>query len=270
MTNLDQLSTLLKEKAPFVPKAGLILGSGLGGFDKSMDIEAIVDYKDLPGFPVSSAPGHKGRFLFGRVSGVPIVAMQGRVHMYEGYSPQEVVLPIRLMSRIGAEILIVTNAAGGLGDGFKQGDLMIITDQITSFVPSPLMGPNDPSLGVRFPDMTQVYDLELTQFLRDSAKDAGIVPVEGVYLQFTGPQYETPTEVRMAKLLGAHAVGMSTAVEALAARHAGMRVCGVSLISNLAAGLQGAPLTEEEVLETGQQTAQKFAQLITGLISRLQ
>lgn len=270
MNTLDHMTDLIKSRAPFIPKAGLILGSGLGDYDQSMEIETIIDYKDLPGFPVSSAPGHKGRFLFGRVEGVPIIAMQGRVHLYEGYSPQEVVLPIRLMAKIGVEILIVTNAAGGLGDGFKQGDLMIITDQITALVPSPLIGPNDPSLGVRFPDMTHVYDLELTQFLRDSAKEAGIVPVEGVYCQFTGPQYETPAEIRMAKILGASAVGMSTAIETMAARHAGMRVCGVSLISNLAAGLQGAPLTEEEVLETGKQTSLKFAKLITGLIKRFQ
>ena len=209
----------VKEKVDFQPKVALVLGSGLGDYADRMEIEAELDYHDIDGFPVSTIPGHKGRFVFGHVGEVPVVVMQGRVHYYEGYSIQDVVLPVRLMRMMGAEVLFLTNAAGGVNYDFHAGDLMMITDQISSFVPSPLIGPNMEELGVRFPDMSDVYDKELQNVIRATAKELNIPLQEGVYLQLTGPAYESPAEVRMCRILGADAVGMSTACQAVAANH---------------------------------------------------
>lgn len=256
----------VRERIDFKPQAALILGSGLGDYGESIRIESTLDYHEIEGFPVSTVPGHKGRFLFGYVGEVPVVIMQGRVHYYEGYPITDVVLPIRLMKMMGAELLFLTNAAGGLNPGFSAGDFMMITDQIANFVPSPLIGPNIDELGSRFCDMSEIYDKDLQGIIRETAKELGISIKEGVYVQLTGPNFETPHEVKMCRLLGGDAVGMSTACEAIAANHMGMRICGISCISNMGCGLQEQPLSHAEVQETADRVAPLFKKLITGCI----
>ena len=252
-----------RRKIDFKPQTALVLGSGLGDFAESIRIEATLDFHDIEGFPVSTVPGHKGRFVFGHVSDVPVVIMQGRVHFYEGYSMAEVVLPIRLMKMMGAETLILTNAAGGVNYDFHSGDFMLIRDHIASFVPSPLLGENIDELGERFPDMSEIYDRNLGNAVCQAAAELGIPLKEGVYLQTTGPAYESKQEVSMYRMLGADAVGMSTACEAIAANHMGMRICGISCISNLACGMTDHPLSHAEVQETSDRMASSFKLLIT-------
>lgn len=253
----------VREKIDFQPKAALVLGSGLGDYADSVQVEAVLDYRDIEGFPVSTVSGHKGRFVFGYIGEVPVVIMQGRVHYYEGYSMEDVVLPTRLMKMMGAEVLFLTNASGSVNTDFQAGDFMVIRDHITSFVPSPLIGENPEEMGVRFPDMSQVYDTKLRSLIQEAAAEMDLTIREGVYVQLSGPQFETPAEVRMCRMLGGDAVGMSTACEAVAANHMNMKICGVSLISNLGAGLAETPLTNEEVYETSQRVAPLFKQLIT-------
>lgn len=257
-----------KEKIDFTPKIALILGSGLGDYAEQADIKAVLDYKDIEGFPVSTAPGHKGRFVFGYVGGVPVVIMQGRVHYYEGYSMEDVVLPIRLMKMMGAEVLFLTNAAGGVNWQFECGDFMLINDQIC-MAPSPLIGENPDELGPRFPDMSEIYSKELREVIRHTARDLDIRLREGVYIQLTGPNYESPSEVRMVRTLGADAVGMSTACEAIAANHMGMKIAGISCISNLACGVSNRPLSHAEVQETADKAAPIFTKLITESIKNI-
>ncbi len=253
----------MKRKLPFVPKTALVLGSGLGGYAESIRVEESLNYQDIAGFPCSTVEGHKGRFVFGYVEDVPVVCMQGRVHYYEGYAMSDVVLPIRLMRLMGAKTLFLTNAAGGINMSYAPGDLMLIRDHISSLVPSPLIGPNLDGLGPRFCDMTNVYDVRLCHILKEAAKEAGIPLQEGVYMQFSGPQYETPAEIRMARTLGADAAGMSTACEAIAAHHAGMRVCGISCITNMAAGVSKERLSHAEVQETANRVSARFQKLVT-------
>lgn len=254
------------KKITFKPRLALILGSGLGGFCDTMDVRETLDYGDIPGFPVSTVAGHKGRFVFGYSGGVPVVAMQGRVHYYEGYSVQDAVLPTRLMKLMGAEILFLTNAAGGINPSFKAGDFMMITDHISSFVPSPLIGRNIDELGVRFPDMSEIYSKRLRGVIENAAAAENVPLKSGIYLQTTGPNYETPAEIRAFGRLGADAVGMSTAIEAMAARHAGLEICGISCISNLAAGISANPLTHKEVQETADKAAPLFRKLVARVI----
>ena len=256
----------VREKISFEPQVALILGSGLGDYAEQVQVEAVLDYHDIEGFPVSTVLGHKGRFVFGYIQNVPVVIMQGRVHFYEGYDMHDVVLPTRLMGMLGAKVLFLTNAAGGMQKGMHAGDFMLITGHISSFVPSPLVGPNIEELGTRFPDMSEVYKKDLQEIIRNTAKNGGIPLKEGVYVQTTGPNYETPEEIRMYRSLGADAVGMSTACEAMAANHMGMRVCGISCISNLAAGISENPLTHAEIQETADRVAPLFQQLITASI----
>ncbi|WP_455190057.1 purine-nucleoside phosphorylase [Eubacterium ramulus] len=256
----------VREKISFEPQVALILGSGLGDYAEQIQVEAVLDYHDIEGFPVSTVLGHKGRFVFGYIQNVPVVIMQGRVHFYEGYDMHDVVLPTRLMGMLGAKVLFLTNAAGGMQKGMHAGDFMLITGHISSFVPSPLVGPNIEELGTRFPDMSEVYKKDLQEIIRNTAKNCGIPLKEGVYVQTTGPNYETPEEIRMYRSLGADAVGMSTACEAMAANHMGMRVCGISCISNLAAGISENPLTHAEIQETADRVAPLFQQLITASI----
>lgn len=256
----------VREKISFEPQVALILGSGLGDYAEQVQVEAVLDYHDIEGFPVSTVLGHKGRFVFGYIQNVPVVIMQGRVHFYEGYDMHDVVLPTRLMGMLGAKVLFLTNAAGGMQKGMHAGDFMLITGHISSFIPSPLVGPNIEELGTRFPDMSEVYKKDLQEIIRNTAKNCGIPLKEGVYVQTTGPNYETPEEIRMYRSLGADAVGMSTACEAMVANHMGMRVCGISCISNLAAGISENPLTHAEIQETADRVAPLFQQLITASI----
>lgn len=252
----------VRKKTDFVPKIALILGSGLGALAEEIEIAAIVDYGEIEGFPTSTVPGHKGRFVFGSMDGVPVVIMQGRVHYYEGYEMRDVVLPTRLMKLMGAEVLFLTNASGGVNPDFSAGDFMLITDQIANFVPSPLIGPNLEQFGTRFPDMSEIYNKELRAVIADTAKELNIRLRQGVYIQLTGPNFESPAEVRMCRALGADAVGMSTACEAIAANHAGMKVCGISCVANLGCGLTENPLTHREVMEAADKAAPLFKKLI--------
>ncbi len=268
----DKLQKCLKcvrEKVDFVPDVALVLGSGLGEYADTMKVVSELSYKDIDGFPVSTAPGHKGRFVFGYVGDTKVVVMQGRVHYYEGYDISDVVLPIRLMKLLGAKTLFLTNASGGINPDFEAGDLMLITDQISQLIPSPLRGENIAELGVRFPDMSHIYDEKLQELARKCAKNQGIELKEGVYIQTPGPNYESPAEIRMAKTMGADAVGMSTACEAIAANHMGMDIIGISCISNLAAGISPTPLTEEEVLEAASKVSKKFTALVTDIITNI-
>lgn len=260
---LEKTFSQVRSMTDFVPLIGLVLGSGLGEFASCMKVIKEIPYEEIEGFPVSTVPGHSGRFIFGYFDQVPVICMKGRVHYYEGYEISDVVLPIRLMRKLGAEILFLTNAAGGVNETFSAGDLMMITDQISVFAPNPLIGPNLEELGTRFPDMSQIYDQELRKLIRETAEKYGIPLREGIYTQLTGPSYESPAEIRMLRTLGTDAVGMSTAVEAIAGRHAGMRVCGISCISNLAAGMSGKALNHIEVQEAGKQAAEKFTKLVS-------
>ncbi len=267
-SKLQNAVNSIREKTDFVPEIAIVLGSGLGGFADEIDVVATVDYGEIKGFPVSTVAGHKGRFVFGYLSGKAVVAMQGRVHYYEGYPIGDVVMPTRIMGMLGAKKLILTNAAGGVNYNYRPGDFMIITDHITNFVPSPLIGENIEELGVRFPDMSEVYSKRLRKIVAESAIECGISIKEGVYVQLTGPNYETPAEIRMCRTLGADAVGMSTACEAMTARHMGLEVCGISCITNMASGMNREPLSHKEVQETADRVAEQFKALITAVVGK--
>ena len=253
----------IEGKIPFVPKIALILGSGLGDYAEHLEVEGSIDYHEIQDFPVSTVSGHKGRYVFAHIGEVPVVLMQGRVHFYEGYPIEDVVLPTRLMQRMGAEILFLTNACGSVNPAFQAGDFMLLTDHILYSVPNPLIGENLSELGVRFPDMSEVYDSGLREKIRKAAEAMQLSLREGVYMQFSGPSFETPAEVKMAHILGADAVGMSTACEAIAGRHAGMKVCGISWISNLGAGLSEEPLSDEDVKIVAGKVAPLFRKLVS-------
>ncbi|MBO6115081.1 MAG: purine-nucleoside phosphorylase [Lachnospiraceae bacterium] len=261
----DSVESKIKTK----PSIALVLGSGLGDFADCLEDKTIIEYKDIPDFPVSTVSGHDGKYILGKLYDKQIIAMKGRVHFYEGYPIEKVVMPIRLMKLMGAKTLIVTNAAGGINKSFNPGTLMVINDHITSFVPSPLIGTNIESLGTRFPDMSNVYDEDYIKLLHDISSECGIEVKDGVYLQTTGPNYETPAEIKMFGALGADAVGMSTACEAMAAKHMDMRIAGVSCITNMAAGLSATKLNHEEVKKTADMISDKFTKLIKEFIKRI-
>lgn len=253
----------IRSKISFKPEIGLILGSGLGDYAEEIRIEETLDYGDIENFPISTVAGHKGRFIFGYIGEVPAVIMQGRVHYYEGYPMADVVLPVRLMGMMGAKVLFLTNASGGIQAGMEAGDFMLIRDQVSNFVPSPLLGQNIDALGVRFPDMSNIYNNDLCEIIKRTAAEQEIQLKEGVYIQLGGPNYESPAEINMCRIVGADAVGMSTACEAIAANHMGMKVCGISCISNLAAGISPHPLTHGEIQETADRVAPLFKRLVT-------
>lgn len=253
----------VRGKIDFTPKVAIVLGSGLGDYAESIRVVDELDYHAIEGFPVSTVPGHAGKFIFGYVGEVPVVCMKGRVHYYEGYDMSDVVLPIRLMGLLGAKILFLTNASGGINTSFRAGDLMLMTDHISCFVSNPLIGANLDELGARFPDMSSVYDKKLLDIIRSTAVKENVPLQEGVYVQLTGPSYESPAEIRMLRTLGADAVGMSTVVEAIAANHMGMRVCGISCICNLAAGMAETPLSHGEVQAAADEAAPRFKKLLT-------
>ncbi len=259
----------IRERTDFVPECAIVLGSGLGGFAENIEVKTTIEYSEIDGFPVSTVSGHAGRFVFGRIDGVNVVIMQGRVHFYEGYPITDVVLPIRIMGLLGAKILFLTNASGAINRSFEAGSLMLICDQISSFVPSPLIGANINELGTRFPDMSEIYDKKLQELIIRAAEELGISLKRGVYIQTTGPNYESPAEIRAYAALGADAVGMSTACEAIAARHMGMRVCGVSCISNMAAGISETPLSHEDIKVAADKAGADFARLLRLSLSRM-
>ncbi|MBR3149869.1 MAG: purine-nucleoside phosphorylase [Eubacterium sp.] len=265
----EKLVEQINSRIAFKPEIAIILGTGLGKFAENIDVIYELKYSDINGMPVSTAPSHEGRFVFGTIEGKNVVAMQGRVHLYEGYTPQQVVMPIRIMRALGAEKLIVTNAAGGINKNLNVGDFMMISDQISSFVPSPLIGKNDDTIGTRFPDMSNAYDKKLQALIKSTASELNIPIKSGVYAQLSGPQFETPAEIKMLSAIGADAVGMSTAIETIAAVHCGFKVCGISLISNLACGILDRPLSEEEVGDTASSVSERFEALIKGIIRNI-
>lgn len=269
MEKLEGAVRYIRGRAGFRPKAAVILGSGLGGYAGQMRIVCEIPYGEVPGMPVSTVEGHDGRFIFGYVGETPVAAMKGRVHYYEGYAIEEVVRPVRILGMLGAEKILLTNAAGGINLSFRPGDLMLITDQIASLVPNPLRGKNLEQLGPRFPDMSAVYDKGWREEIREAAAACGVPLREGVYLQTPGPSYETPAEIRMFRGWGADAVGMSTAVEAIAARHMGMKVAGISCITNMAAGILEQPLCHEEVQETAAKVEESFTRLVSAVLERV-
>lgn len=260
---------IIRGKTNFIPEIAIVLGSGLGNYAEKMEIVTEISYTEIEGFPVSTVAGHDGKFLFGYIGEKAVVMMKGRVHYYEGYEMEDVVLPIRLMKMLGAKTLILTNAAGGIDSSYVSGDLMLIEDQITSFVSSPLRGQNLESLGTRFPDMSSIYDQELKDIAKKIAHKQGLDLKQGVYLQTQGPNYESPAEIKMYAACGAHAVGMSTACEAVAAKHMGMKILGISCISNMAAGILDQPLNHLEVQETANKIQSTFEKLISGIVEAI-
>lgn len=272
----DEMEGRLAAAAAFVrkslgvaPRIGVVLGSGLGDFATLVEVDSVISYADIPGFPAATVEGHAGRFVFGHLDGVAVMVMQGRVHYYEGYDMADVVMPIRLMRLLGVEAAVLTNAAGGITPALTPGTFMLVTDHLSFLVPSPLRGANLDGLGPRFPDMSHVYDPGLLDLARTAAAAEAIDLREGVYIQTAGPNFETPAEIRMYGRLGADAVGMSTACEAAAARHCGLRVCALSCIANLAAGISPTPLSIEEVYEVSARRAPDFQRLLRRLIREI-
>ena len=261
--------TLAQRLGAFRPEVLLILGSGLGALGDRVEEPILVPYGDVPHMKCSTAPDHQGRFVFGSLAGRRVAVMQGRLHTYEGWSFADVSYPVRVLRLLGAETLIVTNAAGAVNTAFSAGDLMLITDHIKLFGVSPLWGPNPEEFGPRFPDMSRVYTPSLQEAARQAAQELNIPLRQGVYMYFPGPQYETPAEVRAARLLGADVVGMSTVPEAITAAHCGMKVLGFTLCTNMAAGVLDQPLSGEEVIAAGQAAAPRFAALVTACLSRV-
>jgi purine-nucleoside phosphorylase len=256
-------------KTKLRPRIGLVLGSGLGAFANEIAGAARIDYQNIPHFPRSTAIGHAGRMVIGKVAGVPVAIMQGRVHFYEGYSPREVIFPMRVMARMGIRAALITNAAGGINTNFKQGCLVVLRDHINLQGTNPLIGPNDEHFGVRFPDMTQVYWKPYQAAALQEGKRLGIEIAEGVYAALTGPSYETPAEIRYLRTIGADLVGMSTVPEVIAAAHLGIRVLGISCVTNMAAGILDQPITTEEVMETGERVKADFVALLRAAIPRM-
>ena len=259
----------IKSKIPYVPEVAITLGSGLGDFVNNLKIDATIDYKDVKNFPKATNQNHKGKFVFTEINGVKTLVMQGRIHFYEGYTASECVRPVRLIAMMGVKTFIVTNAAGTCNKNYKPGDLMIIKDHISFFAPNPLIGENIEELGTRFPDMTDVYDKDIIKVIKKVATKNKIKMQEGIYMQLKGPSFETATEVKLAGKLGADAVGMSTVIEVIAARHAGLKIGGISVITNMGTGLSKAKLSDDDVRETANKIAKKFEKLIVGIITNL-
>ena len=270
MEQYQESARALRERlGEFTPKVAMVLGSGLGYLGDEVEDPIAVDYRDIPHFKASTAPGHKGRLVFGLLEGQRVAVMQGRMHHYEGYSYEEVSYAVRVLRLLGCDTLVVTNAAGCVNLEWKAGDLMLITDQIKIFLESPLWGENLPQFGPRFPDASYLYTPRLQELARRQARRLDLDLKEGVYMYFPGPQYETPAEIRMARLLGADAVGMSTAPEVITAGHCGMQVLGFTLLSNMAAGILDQPLSEQEVLDAAEACKDKFSRLVLECLKRM-
>ena len=266
---IQESASYIKSKTDVIPSIGLILGSGLGVLADEIENPVKISYNEIPNFPVSTVEGHAGQLVIGNLQGKTVVAMQGRFHYYEGYTMQETTFPVRVMKELGVETIFVTNAAGGANKEFKPGDLMIITDHLNLGGYNPLIGSNDNRLGTRFPDMSAAYTKEYIELAKKCASDLNIKVQEGVYAFFTGPSYETPAEVRMASILGADAVGMSTVPEVIVASHSKLKVVGISCITNMAAGILDQPLNHEEVIETTQKVKEEFLNLVKLIVKEL-
>jgi purine-nucleoside phosphorylase len=266
---LDALEATVRARTDLVPELGIVLGSGLGGLADELQDAVAIPFADLPGWPAATAPGHVGRLLLGTLAGKPVVMLQGRFHLYEGNAPGLVVQPVLLFKQLGAATVILTNAAGGLDPSFGPGTLMVIADHINLTGQNPLIGPNAPSIGDRFPDVTDAWSPRLRSKLHAAGAAEGVKLAEGIYVGLTGPNYETPAEVRMYAAFGGHAVGMSTVMECIAARWAGLEVCGMSLVTNAGAGYSGEPLTHEEVLAAGAEAGPRFSRVIRRFIADL-
>lgn len=264
----ENAARIIRSRAPLEAQVAIVLGSGLGGFADEFEDSVALPYREIPGFVSSTAQGHVGSLVIGKVSGVPVMAMQGRVHYYEGYTLEQVTFPIRTFKLLGVKTLILTNAAGGIDAQLNQGALMVISDHLNLMGVNPLRGPNDERFGPRFPDMSEVYARELQELASEEARAMGITTRRGVYGALAGPSYETPAEIHMLRGFGADAVGMSTVPEAIVARHMGLRVLGISCITNMAAGISEAPINHEEVMETGQKVRESFTQLLRRVIAR--
>lgn len=265
----DSAAQLILQRTSFRPKIGLVLGSGLGAFADSLSDATRVPYSDIPSFPQSTAIGHAGRLVVGNAGDVTVAAMQGRVHLYEGYSAQQVAFPIRVFARMGIKAVILTNAAGGINLGYSQGALVLLSDHINLQGPNPLVGPNDDRFGVRFPDMTQAYSRSYRQIAREEAAKLNITLYEGVYAALLGPSYETPAEIEYLRRIGADLVGMSTVAEVIAARHMGLNVLAISCVTNMAAGILDQPLSHAEVMETGERVKSTFEALLRTILPRI-
>jgi purine-nucleoside phosphorylase len=266
---LQETVAAIKALTPEVPVVGLVLGSGLGAYADTFERRTVVPFDKLPHFPHSTVAGHSGNLVLGRAEGVAVAALQGRVHFYEGYSISQVVYPVRVLGRLGVRRLVVTNAAGGIDPAFRPGDLMLVTDHLNLMGTNPLIGPNPDELGVRFPDMSEAYDPRMREVALGVAGRLGITLRQGVYAGLTGPSYETPAEIRMLRGLGAHAVGMSTVPEVIAANHMGIRVLGLSCITNMAAGILQQKLTHQEVMDTTERVRETFIALLRGILPPL-
>ncbi len=269
MDKLSETRRFIIEKVNIEPQMGVILGSGLGGFVDLIEDKVVIPYQEIPNFPVSTVEGHKGQLVFGKVLGKTVVAMQGRFHFYEGYSMQSVTFPVRVMQVLGVSGLIVTNAAGGINPAYRPGDLILIKDHINMMGDNPLRGANLSNLGPRFPDLSEGYDLEWRQKALTIAREVGIHPQEGVYAAMSGPSYESPAEIRFLRTIGADLVGMSTAPEVICAAHGGMRVLGISCVTNMAAGILAQRLSHAEVMETAERIEKQFVRFVQALVKGL-
>lgn len=269
ISKINEARDYILEKIGLIPEIALILGSGLGDMAEEAEDKKIIDYKDIPNFPVSTVQGHKGRLVFGKMRGKNVAFMQGRFHYYEGYRMEDVVFPVWVFRALGVKKLIVTNAAGGVNTSYKPGDLMLIKGHINYTNNNPLIGPNIEEFGPRFPDMSEAYSKELTEVVMKSAAANNIKLQEGTYIYLTGPSYETPAEIRAFRILGADAVGMSTVPEVIAANHCGIKVAGISCITNMAAGILDKPLNHKEVMETADRVKENFSKLIKSVIENI-
>lgn len=266
---INESAVFLESKITSKPRVGIILGSGLGGLADLIEDPTSIDYEEIPNFPISTVEGHAGRLVFGKLQGIDVVAMQGRFHYYEGYQIHDVVFPVRVMIGLGIDTLIVTNAAGGVNESFKPGDLMIINDHINYAGVNPLIGKNLDNRGPRFVDMTWAYNKDLINVAKNSARKLALDVKEGVYMWFSGPTYETPAEIKLASILGADAVGMSTVPEVIIANHEGVRVLGISCITNMAAGILDQPLDHNEVVETSLKVKDQFQNFVMDIIKNI-
>lgn len=266
---INEARDYILEKVGIIPEIALILGSGLGEMAEEVEDKKIIDYKDIPNFPVSTVQGHKGRLVFGKMRGKKVAFMQGRFHYYEGYKMEDVVFPVWVFRALGVKKLIVTNAAGGINTSYRPGDLMLIKGHINYTNNNPLIGPNIEAFGPRFPDMSEAYSKELTDVVMKSAAENSITLQEGTYIYLTGPSYETPAEIRAFRILGADAVGMSTVPEVIAANHCGIKTAGISCITNMAAGILDKPLNHKEVMETADRVKENFTKLIKSVVENI-